>query len=63
MPTYEIISDDIRHTIECSSMEIDNGVLILYETDIDETVDDCIRAMASPSIKQAFKLWERVEKV
>jgi len=63
MPTYEIISDDTHHTIECSSMEIDNGVLIFYETGIDETVDDSMRVISSPSVKKAFKLWESVEKV
>lgn len=63
MPTYEIISDGIHHTIECSSMEIDNGVLILYETGIDNPCDDSMRVISSPSIKKAFKLWDRVEKV
>jgi len=63
MPTYEIISDGIHHHIECSSMEIDNGVLIFYETGIDETVDDSMRVISSPSVKKAFKLWESVEKV
>jgi len=63
MPTYEIISDGIHHTIECSSMEIDNGVLIFYETGIDDPFDDSMRVIASPSIKKAFKLWDSVEKV
>lgn len=65
MTQYEVIVDNIHHHIECSSMKIDNGVLIFYENNVDETDDgdDNMRFISGPSIKKAFKLWDTVEKV